>query len=211
VLRCTLHPTFSRHRVWCVLRPLLPLSVRSSPRSDDDGSCCSRAARRFSPLHRFSRCLPTRAARQVWFDSYTLSGCHTAEYCGVFHRVAAHCASGRTCPGGDLARPGWSDATLCDGAPAYQRAGGGAMLYHYGTYWAVGGSGTDSSALGDCQSAGRQYYSSKEISGSDQQPSPLPPDAAGYGWSDPGGYEYGTRNTDGAIHIVAGGGGGGGR
>ena len=33
---------------------LLPLSVRSSSRSDDDGSC-SRVARRFSPLHRFSR------------------------------------------------------------------------------------------------------------------------------------------------------------
>eukprot|EP01044_Picomonas_judraskeda_P007142 COSAG03_NODE_751_length_5994_cov_17.493130_6_plen_153_part_00 len=41
------------------------------------------------------------------------------------------------------------------------------------------------------------------------QPSLLPPDAAGYGWSDPGGYA--GRYDHGTIHIVAGDGGGGGR
>ena len=71
--------------------------VRSSPRSGDGGSCCSRAARRFSPLRRLSRGPPARAARQVYADSYTLSGCATAERCGVFHRVAAHCAGGGYC------------------------------------------------------------------------------------------------------------------
>ena len=145
----------------------------------------------------------------MYADSYTLSGCQTAEYCGVFHRVAAHCAGGDRCPGGRNARPGWSDATLCDGAPVFQRAGGGAMLYRYMwstdmTQWFV----ADSVALGNCN-PDRDYYSSRAISGSNPQPSLLPPDAVGYGWSDPGGYDDDHRH--GTIHIVAGDGGGGGR
>eukprot|EP01043_Picozoa_sp_COSAG02_P033912 COSAG02_NODE_2341_length_9104_cov_2.666185_4_plen_347_part_00 len=150
---------------------------------------------------------PRALLRQVYADSYTLSGCSTAEYCGVFRRVAAHCAGGRYCPGGASARPGWSDATLCDGAPAYQLAGGGAVLYRYmdsdgSTRWVVGAS----SALGDCSS---NYYNSdylSAVSGSNPQPPSWPPDVAGYGWSDPGGFSSGH----GVVHIVAGDGGGGG-
>jgi hypothetical protein len=147
----------------------------------------------------------------VYADSYTLSGCSVAQYCGVFRRVAAHCAGGDSCPGGASARPGWSDATLCDGAPAYQLAGGGAVLYRRmnsggSTRWYVG----PSDRLGDCNPNGIRYYyysaTLSGISGSNLQPSALPPDAAGYGWSDPGGYDGGG----GDVHIVAGDGGGGG-
>ena len=134
----------------------------------------------------------------MYADSYTLSGCATAEYCGVFHRVAAHCAGGGSCG---------SDAALCDGAPAFQRAGGGAVLYRWTgggyTNWFVG----PSERLGDCN-LDDYIYSSRGISGSNSQPSLLPPDAAGYGWSDPGGYDNG--GNEGTIHIVAGDGGGGG-
>ena len=124
----------------------------------------------------------------MWADSYTLSGCATAEHCGVFHRVAAHCDGGDWCG---------SDATLCDGAPAFQRPGGGAVLYRGGTAWWVG----PSSALGDCDPH-NNYYRSREISSSNSQPSPLPPDVVGYGWSDPGGYSCSLCPDEGAIHIT---------
>ena len=156
----------------------------------------------------------------MYADSYTLSGCRTAaaQYCGVFHRVAAHCAGGDYCPGGASARPGWSDATLCDGAPAYQRGGaGGAVLFRRNirgeeirgdpTAWIVG----PSDCLGDCNPFLNFYLS--DIAGDigpDEipQPSALPPDAAGYGWSEPRGYYY--AEDIGVVHIVAGDGGGGG-
>eukprot|EP01043_Picozoa_sp_COSAG02_P077837 COSAG02_NODE_17240_length_1018_cov_3.043526_1_plen_184_part_00 len=175
-----------------------------------------------APLRRFlTGHSPARATPQVYADSYTLSGCSDAQYCGVFHRVAAHCAvaGGSHCPGGDYARPGWSDATLCDGAPAYQLAGGDAVLYRYmlgdnrgSNQWSV----ADSSRLADCGGSTymyRTYYyhsaTLSGISGSNPQPSALPPDAAGYGWSEPGGYDDGD-NGQGAVHIVAGDGSGGG-
>lgn len=158
-------------------------------------------ARRSSPLRRFlTGPRPRALLRQVYADSYTLSGCREAQYCGVFRRVAAHCAGGDNCPGGASARPGWSDATLCDGAPVYQLAGGGAaggaVLFRFmfsggRTQWFVG----PSSHLGDC-AGGNNYYVSDRLSAI------WPPDAAGYGWSDPGGY--------GSVHIVVGDGGGGG-
>ena len=124
--------------------------------------------------------------------------------------MAAHCTDpgGRgSCPGGDYARPGWTDATLCDGAPVYQRRGGGAVdgavLYRRrvsddgSTYWLVG----PSERLADCY--GRYAYGDSYYwSGSNPGPSSYAPDAPGYGWSDPGGYK--------GVHIVAGGGGGGG-
>jgi hypothetical protein len=102
----------------------------------------------------------------VYADSYTLSGCSEAQYCGVFHRVAAHCAGGRYCPGGASARPGWSDATLCDGAPAYQLAGGGAVLFRRmlsgsSTRWWVG----DSDRLGDCSPDYSNYYYTSDVLG----------------------------------------------
>ena len=125
-------------------------------------------------------------ARQVYADSYTLSGCNDGEYCGVFHRV---------------------DATLCDGVPAFQRVGGGVVLYHEsspsGSLWSVGAR----LPSGEYCGSQHRYYNSKF----NPQPSLLPPDAAGYGWSDPGGYDEGRRGGTGPIHIVVGGGGGGGR
>ena len=71
-------------------------------------------------------------------------------------------------PGGRNARPGWTDATLCDGAPVYQRQGvaaDGAVLYRMGfsygsTQWVVG----PSSNLGDCN--GDVYYRSKTTAAS---------------------------------------------
>ena len=172
--------------------------------NDDDGS-----------YNRAPRCVLTepalaRYALQMYADSYTLSGCSDAALCGVFRRVAAHCtdqAFGR-CPGGISARVGWTDATLCDGAPVYQREGGavgGAVLFQQmagfgSSYWWV----EESSALGNCL-AQQQLYSSSNSG----RVSPMPPDAAIYGWSDPGGYDSGRGHDN--IHIVAGDGGGGGR
>ena len=166
--------------------------------------------------------LPAGSAPDGFADSYTLSGCSTAAHCGVFGRVAAQCTDPTGyghCPGGDYARPGWTDATLCDGAPVYQRQGGGAdgaVLVRWRprlepttrTFWVVG----SSAALADCggyyyPSNSRNYcyggyFSSVPIPG----PPSYAPDAAGYGWSDPGGLDSG----EGPVHIVAGGGGGGG-
>ena len=156
----------------------------------------------------------------------------------MFHRVAAHCARGEYCPGGLYARPGWSDATLCDGAPVYQRAEGGPVLFRFSftggaVRWAVGPSSCvvgsreadiDIGVLETC-TQGYFYYTSRARLTS--QSLLLPPDAAGYGWSDPGGYDCncmasaipeecdGVKDSDrrlqGASRIVAGGGGGGGR
>ena len=129
------------------------------------------------------------------------------DYCGVFHRVHAHCTSGNYCPGGRDARQGWTDARLCDAGPVYQRSPGGAVLIRRmdspsSTMWVV----RDSNGLGDCDGHIHHYFSNS-------LDSPLQPDAVGYGWSDAGGY----RTTCGAgcdergtIHIVMGDGGAGG-
>ena len=63
--------------------------------------------------------------QELYADSYTLSGCHYDDLCGVFTRVEAHCAtgSGARCPGGASAA-GNADPTLCDGAPVYQQTSG---------------------------------------------------------------------------------------
>lgn len=140
-------------------------------------------------------------------DSYTLNGCRDPAFCGVFRRVDAHCvdhARGH-CPSGRHARPGWTDATLCDAAPVYQRGADsyGPVLFRYwdssdgSSVWGVG----NSDVLADCDTVGHnfEYYSrySDPSSG-------LPfssPDAAIYGWGDHSGY--------GGLHIVAGDGGGG--
>eukprot|EP01052_Picozoa_sp_SAG31_P024532 SAG31_NODE_2093_length_6459_cov_3.398585_4_plen_186_part_00 len=173
---------------------------------------------RFSPLHSHGAC--PRGTLQVYADTYTFSGCSTAAYCGVFRRVAAHCVSGDRCPGGRYARSGWSDVTLCDGAPAYQREGGDAVLLRSSwnggrdTQWHVVPSGSLENCDPNGNHNGWYYYSSNtELplqQGSNMQPSS--PDAAGYGWSDPGGHGSGNvgYGDQGTIHIVVGGGGGGG-
>ncbi len=175
-------------------------------------------ARRFSPL-RFSRGLPTRAALQLYADSYTLSGCSNTEHCGVFHRVAAHCTGGYYCAGGMYTGRAWRDATLCDDAPVYQLAKGGSVLYRYTmrgeTQWYVGPPFVLGSCYGSTFGGSIGSYMSGSIwGGGDDDPwsiPSLPPDAVGYGWSDPGGYACKTCEESGAIHIVAGDGGGGGR
>ena len=152
---------------------------------------------------------PQRAPLPPGFsDTYTLSGCKTPEYCGVFRRVAAHCTRtdiGALCPGSAGTRPSYTDPTTCDGVPVYQREGaaGGAVLYRFwssgGYYeWQVG----SSDALRDCTVG--YYYRSRPYPTEDRNPPPADsaPDAAVYEWSDPRGYD----SSDGAgfIHIVAG-------
>lgn len=152
---------------------------------------------------------PQRALLPPGFnDSYTLSGCKNPEHCGVFRRVAANCtgtASGNMCPGSKDTRPSYTDPTTCDSAPVYQREGaaGGAVLYRYwdtGRYyeWQVGGS----DALQDCTCG--FYYRSNTYVTEDMNPRPADsaPDAAVYGWSDPGGYDSG--DSAGFVHIVVG-------
>ena len=166
-----------------------------------------------------------RSAVQVYADSYRLSGCtNDEETCGLFRRVNAHCTDPDGhghCPGGEFARPGWTDATLCAGAPVYQREGGVAevpdgatdayVLYQWATRWVVG----PSEALQDCNGYYGYFYPSRTPVSNSQ---PLSPDAAIYGWSDPSGYSCSLASDcdevyePGPIHIVAGedGGGGGG-
>ena len=129
------------------------------------------------------------------FDNvYTVSGCSEPTHCGTFYRVAAHCTSGESCPGGKYAN-GNSDSTLCFGAPTYQLKGGGAVLYRYydggGTQWYVG----SNDALATCSSR-TTYLASISISGSPG----YAPTASGYsvgpnfnggdGWQ-----VYGTSNN----------------
>eukprot|EP01043_Picozoa_sp_COSAG02_P065339 COSAG02_NODE_9824_length_2100_cov_1.034983_1_plen_205_part_00 len=137
----------------------------------------------------------------------------------MFHRVAAHCVRPRyaptppACPGGYSVRPtiltGWTNETLCDAAPVFQRAEGGAVLYRTRrgqrqdgsrTAWCVAPiSYGRVNVLEICGSNGHDYTYS-------QISSPLPPDAPGYGWSVPS-EDRETRwtgSTNGAsVHIVA--------
>ena len=131
--------------------------------------------------------------------------------CGVFRRVAAHCTDTTQgyCPGGVHAQPDYTDPTMCDGVPVYQREGGldAPVLYRIGssgfTYWIVG----PSDRLGDCSDKGG-YYTSKVLIGL-PSPDESAPDAVAYGWSDPGGYETAGSGVQWPIHIVLGDGGGG--
>ena len=84
-------------------------------------------------------------------EAYTLSGCTNPDHCGTFRRVAARCASGDYCPGGQYELSS-TDPSLCGGAPVYQKGGAdGPVLwrreYSAGrTAWLVGAS----SALETC-------------------------------------------------------------
>jgi hypothetical protein len=143
-----------------------------------------------------------------------LSGCDDMEYCGIFRQVAAHCVRGGHCPGGANARPGWTDATLCDAAPVYQREVGGQpddqWLFRYmdsdgSTEWIVT---DDSSILTRCRLGDHAFLYHSVVSASLASS----PDAAIYGWSTPGGYESeyddysidGYGYGDGTVHIVMG-------
>eukprot|EP01046_Picozoa_sp_COSAG06_P032489 COSAG06_NODE_3250_length_5615_cov_15.071972_3_plen_672_part_00 len=96
--------------------------------------------------------------------TYDVVGCSNPAHCGTFVVVQARCTSGNYyCPGGDYARPGWTDATRCDGVPTYQSGGpGGPVLYRYynsysdhGTQWRVG----SSDVLNDCIGSGADLRS----------------------------------------------------
>ena len=88
--------------------------------------------------------------------SYDVAGCSNPAHCGTFVAVQARCTSGDVCPGGAYARPGWTDATQCDGVPTYQLGGpDGPVLYRnyysdegafVATDWEVG----PSDRLNDC-------------------------------------------------------------
>jgi len=149
-------------------------------------------------------------ACEPWPLHYTVTGCSDESHCGVFTRVPANCASGALCPGGDVARPGLTDATtLCDGVPTFQAGGpDGPVLYRYywsgSTQWMVG----PSDRLNDC--GGYHYLVS------DSNPGPLgdAPTAPGYsngnGWFDNDNGAYGAPITVTAGDGSATGGGGGG-
>jgi hypothetical protein len=151
-----------------------------------------------------SRSLSCAASAQLpGFDgfasSYTLSGCNNPVYCGVFQIAHAHCTSGvhTHCTG---------DETLCDAAPVYRQEGAdGNVLYRFlysdgSTDWHVG----PSSELGDCGGNYNYFYTS-DRSDPDATSGLLSPDAPGYGWSAPDGYNSGR----GSVQIVVGGEGGG--
>jgi hypothetical protein len=98
---------------------------------------------------------------EPWPLHYTIMGCSDESHCGVFTRVPANCAYGDRCPGGQWARPGLTDATMCDGVPTFQAGGpDGPVLFRVysggSTTWFVGSSGV----LNDCEAGDRsiRYY-----------------------------------------------------
>ena len=143
--------------------------------------------------------------------SYDVAGCSNPAHCGTFVAVPARCTSGYYCPGGGGARPGWTDATMCDGVPTYQAGGpDGPVLYRYYngdsvTQWRVGSSG----ALNDCDWRHSNYLASASNPGRPGGAPTAPGYSAGDGWTDND--NNGARGT---ITVTAGdgsaiGGGGG--
>ena len=146
---------------------------------------------------------------QSFLGSYDVAGCSNPAHCGTFVAVQASCTSGDWCPGGEDARPGWTDATRCDGVPAYQSGGpGGPVLFrgYYGdgsTQWWVG----PSDRLNDC---GGDLYLVSDLNPGRPGGAPTAPGySAGDGWTD-----YDNNRASGTITVTAGdgsaiGGGGG--
>ena len=123
--------------------------------------------------------------------SYDVAGCSNKAHCGTFVAVPARarCTSGDYCPGGRSARPGWTDATQCDGVPTYQGGGpDGPVLFRFydsrygSTQWRVG----PSDRLNTC--AGGSGYPTYLISDSNPGRPGGAPTAPGYsagrGWID---------------------------
>jgi hypothetical protein len=147
-------------------------------------------------------------------SSYDVAGCSNPAHCGTFVAVPARCASGYWCPGGEYARPGWTDATMCDGVPTYQAGGpDGPVLHRFyygddGTRWIVG----SSDALNDC--GGSDPYSGAYYLGSDwnrgrPDGAPTAPGySATYGWYDDNNMAYGTITVTAGDGSAIGGGGG---
>ena len=151
------------------------------------------------------------------FDyTYDVAGCSNPAHCGTFVAVQARCTSGDYCPGGGDARPGWTDATMCDGVQTYQLGGpGGPVLFRgYSTYqgdhtqWDVG----SSDRLNDCDGDGDDYdlYLLSAVNTGQPGGAPTAPGySAGDGWTD-----IDNNWARGAITVTAGdgsaiGGGGG--
>eukprot|EP01046_Picozoa_sp_COSAG06_P053846 COSAG06_NODE_9414_length_1907_cov_18.771571_2_plen_164_part_00 len=144
------------------------------------------------------------------FDyTYDVAGCSNPAHCGTFVAVPARCTSGVLCPGGAGARPGWTDATMCDGVQTYQLGGpDGPVLFRWyysggSTQWFVG----PSDRLNDCN-GGNYLYSALNPGQPGGAPS-APEYSAGDGWTD-----RDNNYARGAITVTAGdgsasGGGGG--
>jgi hypothetical protein len=118
-------------------------------------------------------------------DSYTLSGCHSNFFCGVFTRVEAHCTvgSGARCPGGASAA-GNADPALCDGAPVYQNqnAHGWVLLRLSeggGTRWKVSPSDGSDGAIHHCEWHENQNHPRGHSRGLEPGSPGLRPDGAG--------------------------------
>eukprot|EP01046_Picozoa_sp_COSAG06_P049950 COSAG06_NODE_7794_length_2371_cov_41.986796_2_plen_154_part_00 len=145
--------------------------------------------------------------------SYDVAGCSNPAHCGTFVAVQARCTSGDSCPGGEYARPGWTDATQCDGVPTYQSGGpGGPVLFRYydgddgSTVWIVGSSG----ALNDCGFYGGDPYLASDSNPGRPGGAPTAPGySAGEGWYDGDNDAYGAPITVTAGDGSAIGGGGG--
>ena len=141
-------------------------------------------------------------------SSYDVAGCSNPAHCGTFVVVPASCTSGNYCPGGAVARPGWTDATRCDGVPTYQSGGpDGPVLYRAysdgsGTAWYVG----PSDRLNDCSGGSVLYLISDSNPGRPGGAPTAPGYSAGGGWWDYDANPY-PRGT---ISVNAGSGGGGG-
>lgn len=120
------------------------------------------------------------------------------------------------CPGGAFARPGWTDATMCDGVPTYQLGGpDGPVLFRYysdrsgSTRWRVGPSGRLNDCNGDGGHGSSTYLFSALNPGRPGGAPTAPGYSAGDGWTD-----YENNNARGTITVTAGdgsatGGGGG--
>ena len=145
-------------------------------------------------------------------DSYTLSGCHSNFFCGVFTRVEAHCAagSGARCPGGASAAAVNADPALCDGAPVYEKVGTLAgtsenlVLFRQseggGTRWLV----SSSSSLSDCTFHGA--FDGHMDCGRGCPRGDLNPGRPGYAPTAPAYGQWSTPHYHESISVVAGGG-----
>jgi hypothetical protein len=187
-----------------VLATLLPVSAAGVVAACLSARVCCSPACLLLALCRWPGQLP-----QGWAASYDVAGCSNPAHCGTFVAVPARCTSGAACPGGAYARPGWTDATRCDGVPTYQAGGpDGPVLFRYyggdGTYWDVG----SSDRLNDCEYGHGDYLSSAGNPGLADGAPTAPVYSAGSGYYDRDNHARGTITVTAGDGSAIGGGGG---
>ena len=144
-------------------------------------------------------------AQALYADSYTLSGCHDDNRCGVFTLVVAHCAtrSGAHCSGG-ASTAGNTDLTLCDGAPVYEKVENGrrtGVLLRLseggGTRWYVSHVSKDPESEISCSADTTSIYTPR---------GDLNPGRPGYAPTAPAYGQMSTPEWHESISVVVGGG-----